>query len=43
MLAAAVDGEARYLVTGDQALRDLGAFRAVDIVTPREFLELTKK
>ena len=43
MLAAAVDGEARYLVTGDQALRDLGAFRAVDIVTPREFLELTRE
>lgn len=43
MLAAAADGGARYLVTGDQALRDLGAFRAVEIVTPREFLELTRE
>jgi predicted nucleic acid-binding protein len=40
VLAAALDGEARYLVTGDQALRDLGAFRGVEIVAPREFLEL---
>ena len=33
-------GEARYLVTGDLTLRDLGAFRGVEIVTPRELLEL---
>lgn len=43
VLGAAVDGGARYLVTGDQGLRDLGAFREVEIVSPREFLELQRK
>lgn len=40
VLAAALDGGARYLVTGDQGLRDLGRFREVEIVSPREFAEL---
>lgn len=40
VLAAALDGGARYLVTGDHALRDLGTFRDVEIVSPREFVEL---
>lgn len=41
VLAAALDGEAHYLVTGDEGLRDLGTFRGVEIVTPRELLELS--
>ena len=40
VLAAALDGGARYLVTGDQALREIGRFRGIDIVGPREFLEI---
>ena len=42
VLAAAVDGGARYLVTGDRALADLGSFRGVDIVRPHELLEVLK-
>jgi putative PIN family toxin of toxin-antitoxin system len=42
VLAAALDGGARYLVTGDRALRDLGSFRDVEIVTARELLELVR-
>jgi predicted nucleic acid-binding protein len=40
ILAAAVDGGTRYLVTGDKPLRALGAFRGVEIVTPRELVDL---
>jgi len=40
VLGAALDGGARYLITGDRALRDLGAFRGIEIVSPRDFLEL---
>jgi hypothetical protein len=29
-------------VTGDRALRDLGSFRDVEIVTARELLELVR-
>jgi hypothetical protein len=39
VLAAALDGGARYLVTGDHALRDLSSFQDVEIVTARELLE----
>lgn len=42
VLAAALDGGARYLVTGDHGLRGLGAFRGVGIVGPREFLEIQR-
>lgn len=42
VLAAALDGGARYLVTDDRALRDLGSFRDVEIVTARELLELVR-
>jgi putative PIN family toxin of toxin-antitoxin system len=40
VLAAALAGGARYLVTGDRALRDVGTFQGVEIVTARELLEL---
>jgi putative PIN family toxin of toxin-antitoxin system len=42
VLAAAVDGEARYLVTGDRGLLDVASFRGVEIVTARQFMELTR-
>jgi len=40
VLAAALDGGAGYLVTGDQALRGLAVFRGIEIVTAREFLDI---
>ena len=40
VLAAALDGDARYLITGDRALRDLATFRGIEIVNPRDFLEI---
>lgn len=40
VLAAAVSSAADYLVTGDRALRALGSYQGVTIVTPREFVEL---
>jgi uncharacterized protein len=42
ILAAALDGGARYLVTGDRALRDIGSFRDVQVVTAREVLEFVQ-
>ena len=42
VLAAAVDCEARYLVTGDRGLLDVASFRGVEIVTARQFMELTR-
>lgn len=40
VLATAVAARADYLVTGDQFLLDLVEFRGIQIVTPREFLEI---
>ena len=37
VLEAAVAGGAEYIVSGDQALLDLGAFEGVEIVTPARF------
>jgi predicted nucleic acid-binding protein len=34
-----VEGEADYLMTGDQHLLKLDVFQGVQVVTPREFLE----
>jgi putative PIN family toxin of toxin-antitoxin system len=38
--AAAVSGEAAYLVTGDRQLQSLDQFQDVAIVSPRDFLTL---
>jgi putative PIN family toxin of toxin-antitoxin system len=38
-LECAVAGRARYLVTGDRDLRELGSFREITILTANEFLE----
>lgn len=40
VLAAALSGQASYVVTGDQALRSLGSHAGVRLVTPREFLAI---
>ncbi len=40
ILAAALSGNARYLVSGDRALQALGRFRSITILSPRQFLEL---
>jgi predicted nucleic acid-binding protein len=42
VLAAALSGQAGQVVTGDQALRALGSHAGVQLVTPREFLEIIK-
>ena len=39
LLALAMDGEARYLITGDSDLLILSPFRAIQIVTPALFLD----
>ena len=39
LLAAALEGRAAFLVTGDQHVLALGEFEGVRIVTPAEFLK----
>ncbi len=39
-LECAIEGEADCLVTGDRHLLDLGAYREVEILSPRVFAEL---
>jgi len=41
-LAAAVEGRATFVVTGDPDLLDLGEHAGVRIVNPRQFLEVLK-
>lgn len=38
-LECALAGEARYLVSGDDHLLELGSFQGIEIVTPAEFLQ----
>ena len=40
VIAAAVEGRADYVVTGDNDLLTLGAYEGVPIVTPRAFLDV---
>lgn len=42
-LAAAIEGEARYVVSGDKDLLDLKTYRGVRIVTPAAFLRALRK
>ncbi|HEY7678446.1 MAG TPA: putative toxin-antitoxin system toxin component, PIN family [Candidatus Methylomirabilis sp.] len=42
-LAAAVEGKARYLVSGDPDLITLRAYRGITVVTPRQFLALLRR
>lgn len=38
ILACAVEGRARYIVSGDKHLNELGQYRGIKILTPREFV-----
>ena len=40
VVACAVEGEAEFIVSGDQDLLVLGAYQGVRMLTPREFLAL---
>ena len=40
VLACAVEGQADYIVSGDQHLLGLGAFQRIPIVTPAQFLRI---
>jgi len=37
IIAAAVEGKARYIVSGDEHLLNLGHYRGIKILTPRDF------
>ena len=37
-LACAIEGEADYVVSGDEHIRQLGSYRGVPIVSPTQFL-----
>jgi putative PIN family toxin of toxin-antitoxin system len=39
-LACALEGEAEYIVSGDDHLRDLGTYRGITIVSARQFLAI---
>jgi len=42
-LSAALEGRAEYVVSGDRHLLDVGAHEGVEVVTPREMLELLER
>ncbi len=42
-LECAVEGEAAYIVSGDQLLLRLGAYQGIPILTPRAFLEVLQR
>ena len=42
VLAAAMEGRATVIVTGDADLLSLGEYEGITIMTPREFMELIK-
>lgn len=40
VVACAVEGQAGYIVSGDQDLLVLGEYEGIEIITPRQFVEL---
>ncbi len=42
-LSAALEGRARYVVSGDRHLLDVREYEGVEIVTPRAFLDLVER
>jgi putative PIN family toxin of toxin-antitoxin system len=42
-LECAVEGEASYLVSGDQLLVRLGVYQGIPILTPRAFVEMLQR
>jgi len=41
-LACAIEGDADYIISGDQHLLKLGTFEGIKIITPAQFLEILK-
>ena len=41
-IVAAVEGQADYIVSGDQHLLELGSYENTKIITPKEFMEILK-
>lgn len=42
-LECAIEGEADYIVTGDQHLLELGEYQGIRILTPRAFLDVLRR
>jgi len=42
-LACALEGNADYIVTGDQHLLRVGEYKGTKIISPKEFLDILKK
>lgn len=42
-LECAIEGEAEYIVSGDQHLLDLAEYQGISIVTPRVFLNVLRR
>lgn len=42
-LACALEGQADFIVSGDQHLKDLEAFEGIPIVSPAEFLDIAHR
>jgi hypothetical protein len=42
-LAAAAEGKADFIISGDHHLRELGIFRGIRILSPSMFLKLLEK
>lgn len=42
-LAAALEAEARYVVSGDKDLLAIGAYRGIEIVSPARFLKILRE
>ena len=42
VVACAVEGEADYIISGDQDLLVLGEYEGIEVVTPRRFIDILK-
>jgi putative PIN family toxin of toxin-antitoxin system len=42
VIACAVEGRANYIVSGDQDLLALGEYRSIQVVTPRQFVDILR-
>lgn len=42
-IETALTGQASFIVSGDRDLTDIGSFQSINILKPKEFLELFKK
>jgi hypothetical protein len=41
-LGVALEGRAEYIISGDHHLRDLGEFQGIQILSPRQFVDVLK-